>query len=90
MTKNERQTARQAAIVSYTKTLIYGVMEWYTHPSSGAVDCDETRRAINKDLDSVLPRVQEKFGLRKIPKVLRARAEGNGMFVVRLEDPNLN
>jgi hypothetical protein len=79
---------RKAAIVSYTNQLICAVMDWYVYGE--AVDCSETRKNINKDLDSVLPRVEEKFGLRKIPKVLRARGDGTGNFVVRLESPNLN
>jgi hypothetical protein len=79
--------SKRQEIIAYTKMLIDGVMDWY---SSGAIDCDETRKNINRDLKSVLPRVEEKFGLRKIPKLLRARSCGDGMFVVRLEDPKLN
>ncbi len=72
--------------LAYTTMLIESIASWY---SSGAVDCPETRRNINKDLDTVLPRVEKKFGLKKIPKVLRARWGENGYFKVRIEDPFL-
>lgn len=80
--------SRRKEIIAYTNCLIDGVMEFYVRGE--AVDCDETRKNINRELDSVLPRVEERFGLRKIPKVLRARSRGDGMFVVRMEDKHLN
>lgn len=79
---------RKSEIRKYTERLIDAVMEWYTQ--GDAIDCDETRKNINKDLDSVLPRVEAKFGLKKFKKVLRARSDGKGWFTIRLEDPNLN
>lgn len=78
---------KKAEIVAYTKTLISGVMNWY---STGAVDCKETRININKDLDTVLATVLKKYRLKPIKRVLRARSDGRGWFTVRLEDPSLN
>lgn len=79
---------RVASIVAYTNQLIEGVMHWYIR--GNAIDCDETRRNINKELDTVLPRVEQRFNLRRIPKVLRVRSDReSGMLIVRMEELNL-
>ena len=79
---------RRAEIKAYAQELIAAIMEWYIQ--GDAVVCADTQRAINRDLDSVFPELERKFNLRKIPKVLRARYEGDGIYVVRVEDPYLN
>ena len=67
---------------------IHGVMDWYTHGE--AIDCQETRDNMNKELGSILPAVEKKFNLKKIPYVLRVRSySGNGDLIVRAEKLSL-
>ena len=78
---------KKQEIQNYAKKLIAGVMDWYC---TGAIDCTETRKNINRDLDSVLPRVAEKFSLKPFKRVLRVRSDGTGWLTVRMEDRFLN
>lgn len=68
---------------------IDGIMAWY---STGAVVCPETIAEINKDLSTVFSDAQERFNLKKIKKVLKARIDKNnpGFLIIKAEDPFLN
>ena len=73
---------------------VTAIMSWYTNcpiPGDPIVDCQETRRNINADLAAVFPKAEEKFGLKKIPRVLRVRSGSEpGMLVVRAEALDLS
>jgi hypothetical protein len=75
-------------VAAYMNQLIHGVMDFY---KTGAIDCPETRVRMNNELADILPQVAKHFHLKQRDnKVLRARCDGNGKFVVRIEDKYLN
>ena len=80
--------AKKQEVVNFIRQRIDAILEWYVR--GDAVDCPETRKNINKDLDSILPEAEKKFGLKKIQGVLRVRSSATpGVFKVRLEKPDL-
>lgn len=79
---------KRSEVSKFIKERIASIMEWYIRGE--AVDCPETRANINKDLDSVFPEAEKKFGLKKIPLVLRVRSsETPGIYRIRAEKLNL-
>jgi hypothetical protein len=76
-------------VAAYMNVVIAGVMDWYK--TGDAIDCPETRKRMNEELAGVLPRVAKHFHLKqREDKTLRARSDGKGFFVVRVEDKWLN
>lgn len=79
---------KRSEVSKFIKDRIASIMEWYIRGE--AVDCPETRANINKDLDSVFPETEKKFGLKKIPLVLRVRSSKTpGIYRIRAEKLNL-
>lgn len=79
---------KRGEVSRFIKDRIASIMEWYIR--GDAIDCPETRANINKDLDSVFPAAEKRFGLKKIPLVLRVRSsETPGVFKIRAEKLNL-
>ena len=77
---------KRKEVSEFLKRRIAGVMEWYCNPRSEALDCPETRKNINKELDGIFPEAEKKFKLKKIPLVLRVRStETPGILKVRAE-----
>ena len=77
-------SSRKEEIKKFINRRIDSIMDWYTHAE--AVDCAETRKNINKDLDSILPEVEKKFNLKKIDMVIRVRSsETPGIFRICVE-----
>jgi hypothetical protein len=88
--KGRKLTAKEKADVErYTHELINGVLDFYKW--GDAVDCPETRKKINKELESVMPRVCEKFRTKLVSnRQLRAVSDGKGFLTVRMIDTTLN
>lgn len=72
-----RTTTRATRIKSYLEQRIAAALEWY----SGCVCCAETLENVKRDLDSVLAETCAKFGIDRMPFLLRVQFEGTDIVV---------
>ncbi len=66
------------------------ILEWYFGPDSGVIDCEETRKNINRDLQSILRETESHFKLKPLKGRLCIRSEKGNPRVVRYEKPGWN
>lgn len=83
LTDSKRQEIRE-----WIERKAYDVLEWYT---TGAIDCDETRKNINADLDWICQEAEKHFHV-QVPWKLRVRGTpgDRNMLTVKFEDPALS
>jgi hypothetical protein len=68
---------RARQIRSYLEQRIAAALEWY----AGCACCTETLQNVKRDLDSVLAETCEKFGIDRMPFLLKVRFEGTQIVV---------